>query len=249
MAARGQAAARRRARRAGAADPARRARARLKDAKRRLEEEHRVECEANAAYEAYRARGGMKDGRRFGGPPEPYAAAGDAGRARSISPTPTRATSRRRAGGCRATTPKPSCTEDQIVIAAEVTADSPDFGHLEPMVTATEAELAAAGITTRPHVVLADAGYWHQAQMDRLVDRGIGVLIPPDAGKRKGARPGLGRRPLRFMRRAARDRLRRRALRQTPGHDRAHLRRHEVQPRASTASNAAADPPAARNGA
>jgi hypothetical protein len=24
------------------------------------------------------------------------------------------------------------CTEDQIVIAAEVTIDSPDFGHLEP---------------------------------------------------------------------------------------------------------------------
>ena len=28
---------------------------------------------ANAAYEAYRARGVMKDGRRFGGPPKPYA--------------------------------------------------------------------------------------------------------------------------------------------------------------------------------
>ena len=28
-----------------------------------------------------------------------------------------------------------------IVIAAEVTVDSPDFGHLEPMVTAAQAEL------------------------------------------------------------------------------------------------------------
>ena len=53
------------------------------------------------------------------------------------------------------------CTEDQIVIAAEVTIDSPDFGHLEPMVTATETELAAAGVTDTPEVVLADAGYWH----------------------------------------------------------------------------------------
>jgi hypothetical protein len=82
------------------------------------------------------------------------------------------------------------CTEDQIVIAAEVTVDSPDFGHLEPMVSATERDLAAAGIDQRPHVVVADAGYWHHAQMDRLVNRAIGVLIPPDAGKRKGARPG-----------------------------------------------------------
>jgi hypothetical protein len=27
-------------------------------------------------------------------------------------------------------------------------------------------------------------------QVDRLINRGIGVLIPPDAGKRKGARRG-----------------------------------------------------------
>ena len=45
---------------------------RLKEAARRLEEEHAAECEANAAYEAYRARGVMKDGRRFGAPPKPY---------------------------------------------------------------------------------------------------------------------------------------------------------------------------------
>jgi hypothetical protein len=46
--------------------------ARLMQAKRRLEEELWSECEANAAYEAYRARGVMKDGRRFGRPPTPY---------------------------------------------------------------------------------------------------------------------------------------------------------------------------------
>jgi transposase len=40
--------------------------ARLKEAKDRLQEELWTECEANAAYEAYRARGVMKDGRRFG---------------------------------------------------------------------------------------------------------------------------------------------------------------------------------------
>jgi 2-hydroxychromene-2-carboxylate isomerase len=30
------------------------------------------------------------------------------------------------------------------------------------MVKATETDLAAAGITGRPHVVVADAGHWHQ---------------------------------------------------------------------------------------
>jgi hypothetical protein len=37
-----------------------------------LEEEHDVHCRANEAYEAYRARGVMKDGRRFGEPSSPY---------------------------------------------------------------------------------------------------------------------------------------------------------------------------------
>ena len=91
--------------------------------------------------------------------------------------------------------------EQQIVIAAEVTIDSPDFGHLEPMVTATETELAAARVAERPGVVLADAGYWHQAQMERIVSRGTVVLVPPDAGKRKGARPGWDGGLYAFMRR------------------------------------------------
>jgi hypothetical protein len=73
---------------------------------------------------------------------------------------------------------------------AEVNVDSPDFGHLEPMVAAARDELARAGVATLPEVVLADAGYWHQVQMERLVSEGIAVLIPPDAKKRAGARPG-----------------------------------------------------------
>ncbi len=45
---------------------------RLFESARRLEEELEVEHQANAAYEAYRARGVMKNGRRFGAPPKPY---------------------------------------------------------------------------------------------------------------------------------------------------------------------------------
>jgi hypothetical protein len=39
--------------------------------------------------------------------------------------------------------------EAQIVVA-EVTVDSPDFGHLDPMVEAVETELEAAGVTDTP---------------------------------------------------------------------------------------------------
>src|SRR5215210_6352187 len=151
--------------------------ARLKEAKRRLEEEHRVECGANAAYEAYRARGVMKDGRRFGGPPKPYAPPQTPAGKINLSDPDSRNVKTPR-GWMQGYNAQAVATEQQIVIAAEVTVDSPDFGHLEPMVTATQAELTAAGIDERPAVVLADAGYWHQAQMDRIVNRGIGVLIP-----------------------------------------------------------------------
>ena len=69
----------RRATRRGAAPDPRATPQRLQDAKRRLEEEHRVECQANADYEAYRARGRMKDGRRFGRPPDPHEPPADTG--------------------------------------------------------------------------------------------------------------------------------------------------------------------------
>jgi transposase len=45
---------------------------RLELCRGRLLEDWRAEKEGNRAYEAYRARGLMKDGRRFGCPPKPY---------------------------------------------------------------------------------------------------------------------------------------------------------------------------------
>jgi hypothetical protein len=161
----------------------------LKESKRRLEQQLDVECRANAAYEAYRARGRMKDGRRFGRPPDPYLPpATPAGKINVTDPDSRNVKTSR--GWVQGYNAQAVCTERQIVIAAEVTVDSPDFGHLEPMIAATETELTGAGIRAAPEVVLADAGYWHSEQMQQLTGRGTVVLIPPDAGKRKGARPG-----------------------------------------------------------
>ena len=174
--------------------------ARLKEAKRRLEEELWTECEANAAYEAYRARGRMKDGRRFGRPPDPYRPPDTPTGVINVTDPDSRNVKTSR-GWVQGYNAQAVVTAGQIVIAAEVTVDSPDFGHLEPMISAAEAELANAGIDTVPEVVLADAGYWHQAQMERLTGGGTVVLIPPDAGKRKGARPGWDGGPYAFMRR------------------------------------------------
>lgn len=38
--------------------------------------------------------------------------------------------------------------------------------------------------------MIADAGYWHTAQIEAISERGIEVLIPPDGTMRDGPRPG-----------------------------------------------------------
>jgi hypothetical protein len=200
---------------------------RLEEAKRRLEEEHQVHCRANEAYEAYRARGVMKDGRRFGKPPTPYQPpARPQGKVNVTDPDSRNVKTPR--GYAQGYNAQAVCNERQIVVAAEINADSPDFGHLEPMVTTAERELRAAGVDETPEVVVADAGYWHHDQIDAIASRGIGVLIAPDAGKRKGTRPGWD--GGRYAAQRARDRARARALPQTAGDDRAGVRPHEVQP-------------------
>ncbi len=157
---------------------------RLREGKRRLEEEHEVHRRANEAYEAYRARGVMKDGRRFGKPPTPYRPPETPDGKVNITDPDSRNVKTPR-GYMQGYNAQAVCNEKQIVVAAELNTDSPDFGHLEPMVAAAESELAAVGVAEAPAVVVADAGYWHHDQMDRLAGRGVQVLIPPDAGKRK----------------------------------------------------------------
>jgi len=81
-------------------------------------------------------------------------------------------------------------TEDQIVLAAEISTRPGDFSQLRPMLVATHQELEQAAIGDRPQIALADAGFWNEEHMDDLAAHGITVLIPPDAGNRKGERPG-----------------------------------------------------------
>jgi transposase len=173
---------------------------RLKQAKRRLQEELWAEMRANAAYDAYRAQGRMKDGRRFGRPPDPYTSpATPEGRVNVTDPDSRVVKGLR--GFIQGYNAQVVTNEQQIVIAAEVMTAAPDFGHLEPMLDAAQRELTAAGVTSTPEVMLGDAGYWHQQQMESIIARGIQVLIPPDASKRKTARRGWEGGYYAFMRR------------------------------------------------
>jgi transposase len=54
---------------------------------------------------------------------------------------------------------------DGLILAAELTADANDIGQLGPMLEATRANLAAAGVRGRIGTVVADAGYWNEANV------------------------------------------------------------------------------------
>lgn len=159
------------------------------EAMRQLEEQLDAELKANVAYEAYRARGRMKDGRRFGGPPKPYEPPELPAGSINLTDPDSRLLKATK-GYVQGYNAQLVTGENQIIIAAEVNVDSPDFGHLEPMLDAARGELWKAGVADKPGMTLADAGYWHQRQMDNLAAAGIPVLIPPESPKREEARPG-----------------------------------------------------------
>jgi hypothetical protein len=175
---------------------------RLLESKRRLEEEHRVEVESNEAYEAYRERGVMKDGRRFGRPADPHTPPADP--AGTINTTDhdsriVRTTGQPARQGYNA---QAAVNENQIIVAAEVTVQSSDFGNLESMIAAALGELENASVTESPETVVADPGYWHKQQMENIIaNKHIQVLMPPDSGLRKGTRPGWDKGIYAFMRR------------------------------------------------
>jgi transposase len=166
---------------------------RLRDAKRRLDEELWTELRANQAYEAYRARGVGRTGRRFSpaATPKPYTAPATPPGKVNITDLDSRLVKDMR-GWVQGYNAQAVCNEQHLIIAAEVMTASPDFGHLGPMVTAARRELANAGVTKPPDVVVADAGYWHLEQMNEITGDGIPVLIPPDSSRRanKPKRPG-----------------------------------------------------------
>jgi hypothetical protein len=124
----------------------------------------------------------MKDGRRFGRPPDPHSPPETP--AGTINTTDHDSRIVRTAGqpAKQGYNAQAAVNERQIVIAAEITVDSPDFGHFEPMVDATVRELEQVGVTEFPEVVVADPGYWHKRQMENVVSRRIAVLIRPIPG-------------------------------------------------------------------
>jgi hypothetical protein len=76
-------------------------------------------------------------------------------------------------------------TCEQVIVAAELTQQTSDLQQLAPMLAATSATLAAAGIQARPGTLLADCGYWSIANLTEIPDAPA-LLIPPARHGRHG---------------------------------------------------------------
>jgi transposase len=151
----------------------------------RLEAELSAECAGNEAYETYRKQGRMRDGRRFGRPPDPHRPPEVPEGKVNITdpdsrPIPVGF------GFVQGYNAQTAVNEQQIVLAAEITNLSTDFSQLSPMVAAVLRELGRAGIDQELlEAIAADAGYWNEQQMDDVVaNRHIPVLVAPDKGSR-----------------------------------------------------------------
>jgi transposase len=166
-------------------DPIPRARVeRLLLAAERLEDELGAERAGNEAYQAYRRQGRMRNGRRFGRPPDPYQPP-EMPEGKVNITDPDCKTIPDGLAFVQGYNLQAAVNEQQIVLAAEITNTSTDFSLLGPMVSATIDELRRAGIDQTPEAVAADAGYWNEQHIDEVVaDQHIPVLIAPDKGSR-----------------------------------------------------------------
>jgi transposase len=161
---------------------------RLRAAKAELEAEWEAERAEYRAMLERRAAHEARTGRRPPGRPPVRDMSGDPPRRINVTDPDSRPVKTPR-GFIQGYNAHAVATEDQIIIAADVTTGTRDQGHLEPMIATAAAELIAAGCDHRTDVVLADAGYWVGGQIERLTGAGMTVLIPPDAHSRAAPNP------------------------------------------------------------
>lgn len=165
---------------------------RLKECRSRMEQDLELRRRVEAEHEAWRAAGVASNGRRAMNPhryrPAVLPEEPD-GKLNVVDPDSRNLKTTR--GYVQGYNAQALVGEGQIVLAAEISTESLDSGNLEPMVVKALEELAAAGVKERPGVALADAGYWLNDAIEKIInEHHIQTLIAPDADKRKGPRPG-----------------------------------------------------------
>ena len=151
---------------------------------------HQVDLAANDAYERWRS--GSRDtlGPVLKGNSKPYVPPALPDGTVNLSDPDSRVMRSKELPHRQAYNVQTAVTEQQIILAAEISLDAPDFGQLEPMLDQALAHLRRHGITEQSEGVVGDAGYWHTRQIQAIADRGIELLVPPDGAMREGKPPG-----------------------------------------------------------
>jgi transposase len=167
------------------ADPKTR-RERLRQAKRELEAEWEAETRARRELLERRAEHEAGTGRKpTGRPPLPRDLSGPPPGRLNLTDPDSRPQKTAR-GFIQGYNAQAVASEDQIIVAVELTNRSSDGGMLEPMLANAREQLTAAGVSEPPTTALADAGYWSAREIETLTASGLTVLVPPDGHARTG---------------------------------------------------------------
>ena len=84
----------------------------------------------------------------------------------------------------------------QVVLAAEITQQAGDVEQLIPMISVTEGNLDDADIDASPEVILADAGYCSEENLQQVADEEINALVATGRIKRGERVPDAPRGPI-----------------------------------------------------
>ncbi|WPD18348.1 IS1182 family transposase [Thermaerobacter composti] len=138
---------------------------RLKACKRRLEEEAaREAARLQARIEERKAQEQATGKKRRGRKPKAPDASVDPAAKANVTDPDSRILKTRQ-GFVQGYNAQAVVTEDQLIVAAAVTQDANDVGQLHPMLQQAQANLRAAGVNKPIRAVVADAGYWSEANV------------------------------------------------------------------------------------
>ncbi len=184
---------------------------RLRRCRERLEQEAAVAAAEHAQGLAERAAKEARTGQRLRGrKPKPVSET-PAAEARANVTDPDSRIMKTRRGYVQGYNAQAAATADQIIVAAEVTANENDVDQLHPMLAAAANELQAAGVEETMRAALVDAGYCSEANPERADPEGPELFVATRKGwkqreRMRQAPPPRGRIPGHLSRRERMDR-------------------------------------------
>jgi transposase len=150
---------------------------RLKRCRERLEAEAAAEAADHARTLEERAAKEAAAGQRLRGrKPKPVSETPEAEAKANVTDPDSRIMKTRR-GYVQGYNAQAVATADQIIVAADVTAEENDVAQLHPMLAATATELKAAGVEEVVGAALVDAGYCSEANLEQADPDGPELFV------------------------------------------------------------------------